>query len=77
MAGLREEGGREGRERERRLGRPGFAGPRARARPAGPSEGEKRGSRPVMMRFCFFFQKCEIVIVFLYFSEIFVKLQKY
>jgi hypothetical protein len=30
MAGLREEGGREGRERERRLGRPGFAGPRER-----------------------------------------------
>jgi hypothetical protein len=45
MAGLREERGREGRERERRLGRPGFAGPRERERGrAGARVGHERAS---------------------------------
>jgi hypothetical protein len=39
--------------------------------------GEKRGSRLALLRFCFSFSKCEIVLVFVYFNGIFVKLQKY
>jgi hypothetical protein len=43
------------------------------ARVAGPSKGEVR-KRPVLP-FCFFsFSKCEIVVVFVYFNRIFVKI---
>jgi hypothetical protein len=39
--------------------------------------GEEKGKSARVADFVFLFQKCEIVIVFVYFSKIFVKLQKY
>jgi hypothetical protein len=43
---------------------------------AGLSKGEEK-QRPVLTTFVFPFSKYEIVLVFVYFNGIFVKLQKY